>query len=768
MLSPTTYRLAAILFSGAIASGCATQATTPGPISGASEPSSPTSQGSPIATDPSQNAVVKGAMGFFGSIFSPKPTKLEKLLDAKQLNEADDYLGEEKEYFNDNRKEQLHLLQRLADGLNIIYAPQLSVAERSISKPAGSSAETWRQLSNSIATADKLLAEYRSRAIFGYTSFRSNRYRSLEQGLEGIHLSLKTNALPEFVKFYGTSEADFFDVYPEELSKVSFFSADAKLMADFVNSLSLPQIVQFNDRYAKFIPSDGQPNSDLNKLLSQRYIAESFKGLQTPHPLQKILEFAKEAADHGFTVKSIPGAQVGFVEIANNRQMTEGQIEFPALIAMDLPFVQKQASLDEIFANDAVANYDYLIVFDVALSKVERQITAKNDFTSRYVSGTRYDPNPDYTITRGRVFEAQAGLVRAQNERSPNLAATIVNSIAVAMWSNRLKEAQQDFSQTPATLRVDEYEPYKYSTSELKVTRALTAHYYVFDVAARRYVRGDFDVAENRSFKIGYKLHDKDPERGQILGALDEEKSIVEYERAPLKFEASKLVRDYLKRETETKSIETTTELRDAVLADKNATLAAFKSQQFGATAVNDSRFESVVVIHNPNGSIGAGFYIAPDLVMTNFHVIEGAQFLEMKLYNGLETFGKVVKTDVRLDLALVRVQTRGAPVELYADNNLELGATVEAIGHPKGLIFTITRGIVSGVRKKPSIFAVGGKEVMFVQTDAAINPGNSGGPLFLHGKVIGVNNNKLVAGSEGLGFAVHYSELRAFLKQTM
>ena len=174
-----------------------------------------------------------------------------------------------------------------------------------------------------------------------------------------------------------------------------------------------------------------------------------------------------------------------------------------------------------------------------------------------------------------------------------------------------------------------------------------------------------------------------------------------------------------------------------------------------------------MVVVNNPKGSLGTGFFVAPDLVLTNYHVIEGAQFIEMKMYNGLETFGKVVKTDVRLDLALIKVQTRGTPVNFFQGNILELGATVEAIGHPKGLTFTVTRGIVSAVRQRPSVYGVGGKDVLFVQTDAAINPGNSGGPLFLGDKFIGVNNNKLVAESEGLGFSIHYSEISAFLEES-
>lgn len=191
------------------------------------------------------------------------------------------------------------------------------------------------------------------------------------------------------------------------------------------------------------------------------------------------------------------------------------------------------------------------------------------------------------------------------------------------------------------------------------------------------------------------------------------------------------------------------------------------KSVTIHKVAVNDPRFDSVVVILNPKGALGTGFFVTPDLVMTNYHVVEGVKFVEMKLYNGTETFGKVVKSDVRLDLALVKVQTRGTPVKFFEGNTLDLGSTVEAIGHPKGLTLTITRGVVSAVRKKKSVFAVGGKDVMFVQTDAAINPGNSGGPLFLNEKVIAVNNNKLAGGSEGLGFSIHYSEVAEFMKES-
>ena len=144
-------------------------------------------------------------------------------------------------------------------------------------------------------------------------------------------------------------------------------------------------------------------------------------------------------------------------------------------------------------------------------------------------------------------------------------------------------------------------------------------------------------------------------------------------------------------------------------------------------------------------------------------------KYVEMKMYDGQETFGRVLGKDVRLDLALVKVQSRGKPVRFYTKNTIDPGSTVEAIGHPKRQEFSITRGIVSAIRKHFSISLPrgSGDEVLYIQTDAPINPGNSGGPLFFEDNVIGVNTwGKSKSISEGLNFSVHYSEVLNFLKE--
>ncbi len=706
---------------------------------------------------------VGNLFSFLGALFSPNPTNLTKLIDEKKLVEADAFLRSEKTYFSENKKEQLPLLKRLASELNVLYEPRFVDAEVNLSKVQQRLDGNWKELQEGINNAVFVVKEYRALEIFKDNEFQSPKLHSLEGSLGKLHTELLRGAVVAFRSFDHSSNLNFFSVYPQNLTNPTFLNDNADALQEFVSTLSPTQIAQIRTKYSEQISESGKFNS----LLLTRFLAASLPSSERSYSIGQLLDAIKAARAAKFDVKALPGAKIAFVEVTSKTLLKEGQIEFPTQIEMDLPFDSIKAEVDDIFDEAEKTGANYFIILDVATSKVDRRITAKNDIVSRFVSGTRSDPNPQYAIAQGKIFQAQSDLARAQGQYTQGIAAAILNAVAVGLSSSNLQKARESFSQTPPTISVDLHQSYKYSTSDVKVTRALTANYYVIDKAMNRYFKGIFDITENKAFSIAYNMHDTDPGRGQILGRFNKEEDMSRFEQSPMTLKASLLVEDYLKNQEQSRPLETIAKLREEMLADKNKALVAYKSEQFDAKPVNDPRFDSVVVILNPKGALGAGFFVTPDVVMTNYHVIEGAQFVEMKLYNGMETIGKVIKSDVRLDLALVKVQTRGNPLPFFEENTLALGATVEAIGHPKGLTFTITRGIVSAVRKKKSIYAVGGKEVMFVQTDAAINPGNSGGPLFLNNKVIGVNNNKLAAGSEGLGFAVHYSELRTFMKES-
>ncbi|HEX3702782.1 MAG TPA: trypsin-like peptidase domain-containing protein [Vicinamibacterales bacterium] len=157
------------------------------------------------------------------------------------------------------------------------------------------------------------------------------------------------------------------------------------------------------------------------------------------------------------------------------------------------------------------------------------------------------------------------------------------------------------------------------------------------------------------------------------------------------------------------------------------------------------------VVTIETDSATGTGFFVAPGLVLTNRHVVDGASSMRVRFSDGGTSPAFVSSTASEADLALVRVATPPSPqptLLLDRAKGVQVGEDVLAIGSPLGMLqSTVTRGIVSAVR------TVGG--VTYVQTDAAINHGNSGGPLIdKWGRVIGITTLKFTS-SESLGFAI-------------
>ena len=152
----------------------------------------------------------------------------------------------------------------------------------------------------------------------------------------------------------------------------------------------------------------------------------------------------------------------------------------------------------------------------------------------------------------------------------------------------------------------------------------------------------------------------------------------------------------------------------------------------------------------------GSGFIISADgLILTNHHVVDGADKITVRLTDNREFSGKVLGSDAKTDIAVVKIEAKDLPVLKMGDSDkLKVGEWVAAIGSPFGLDNTVTAGIVSAKsRKLPS-----DQYVPFIQTDVAVNPGNSGGPLFnMDGEVVGINSQifSTSGGFMGLSFAI-------------
>ena len=246
----------------------------------------------------------------------------------------------------------------------------------------------------------------------------------------------------------------------------------------------------------------------------------------------------------------------------------------------------------------------------------------------------------------------------------------------------------------------------------MDVAREATVHYHVIDRVDQKYHRGTFDLRQTQSFTVAYNVHDEDQDRQQHLSSSDTEQDVLKFEDEPVEVPLSSILEQIMFKESvTTKALPPREEIKTAILADKNKSLAKASAKTFTAKPQNDERFKSVVVVYTPDGGLGSGFYLREDIVLTNIHVIDGVNFVEMKLFDGQETFGKVVANDPRLDLALIKVQARSKPVAFFPSNEIPLGETVHAIGHPKGFEFSISQGVISSMREIESNHAIGGRK---------------------------------------------------------
>lgn len=186
----------------------------------------------------------------------------------------------------------------------------------------------------------------------------------------------------------------------------------------------------------------------------------------------------------------------------------------------------------------------------------------------------------------------------------------------------------------------------------------------------------------------------------------------------------------------------------------------------------------SIVAVQTSSG-LGSGFvFDGQGHVVTNFHVVDGADQVEVDFMSGYKAYGEIVGTDLDSDLAVIKVDAPAEelkPIALGNSDELKVGQSVVAIGNPFGLNGTMTLGIVSALGRTSDSAHTTADGTFFtagdlIQTDAAINPGNSGGPLInLNGEVVGVNReifsfNQTSTGqpaNSGIGLAISSNIVR-------
>ena len=189
--------------------------------------------------------------------------------------------------------------------------------------------------------------------------------------------------------------------------------------------------------------------------------------------------------------------------------------------------------------------------------------------------------------------------------------------------------------------------------------------------------------------------------------------------------------------------------------------------------SINVSTTTNVFGRTTESAASGSGFFITKDgYILTNYHVIEGANTVKVTTYDGTTYNAAVIGGDKDYDIAVIKVEGTGfQPVVIGKSGSVQIGETVAAVGNPLGeLTFSMSQGIVSCVNRAIN---VDGKPFNMIQVDCSINPGNSGGPLFnSYGEVIGIVSAKYSSYSnttvEGIGFAIPIDDVLAMVKDIM
>jgi len=192
--------------------------------------------------------------------------------------------------------------------------------------------------------------------------------------------------------------------------------------------------------------------------------------------------------------------------------------------------------------------------------------------------------------------------------------------------------------------------------------------------------------------------------------------------------------------------------------------LAPFFDDPFFRYFFGDTQEERRV----PVKGVGTGFVFRSDgYIITNNHVIEGAEEIKVTFNDGKQFNGKVVGRDPLTDIAVIRIEASELPtIPLGDSDTAKVGEFVIAIGNPYGLSHTVTTGVLSAKGRPISAGDSGREYENFLQTDAAINPGNSGGPLLnLQGEVIGINT-AILPYAQGIGFAIPINMAKSILEQ--
>lgn len=706
------------------------------------------------------------------NLFYTPADHIEELLEVGNVDGASAVYNEERSYFSENKDEKA--AEDLRATLFERIGPRVSrtLAEiDGVKWPTGRA--EWPRIKRAILKANEVKSEIFEHKILDGVRTDIPEYKTLIGKLGSLRNRVRRDASKEFQEYDIAGEPSFFEAFPVALEPPEFI---AQLGGAWERKLEALTSADLRGVFAAY--GSTLPDAAAAALATAHYAktAEENRKPDAP-PFFAMYEGVRLTRDAGLPLRRIPEDVVVY-HVHAPADARGDEREFAVALDVERPFSLYKNDLDQSLTNSVASRADYLVLVDVVSTTTNQTISSVTRNKSEYEYGTKTVPNPDYNMAQNQLNQAQVEHQQAIINKASvdnqycygygciaKALAQVAAAASVAERRDKVEQAMSALSNTPITIEEPTYENYHFNVANLTLTKEAVLNVFVVN-ESQKYFNREFVIREDMDFRVAYNVSDSDRNIYSIRSKYKSEEDVISYSEDDMAIAGYRLFYALQRAEDKRKGTFYAAEIMSAVREDRRTSVRLASVKRNESVPKADPRFSHVVVILTPDGSLGTGFYVERDLVLTNRHVVEGSRYAELKTFDGHETFGKVVASDAARDLALLKVQRPGEPVTFFDGGDLPLGGSVEAIGHPKGLVFSISRGIVSGVRRFPMPDAPATQRVRLIQTDTPINTGNSGGPLFLGDAVIGVNTlSKSKDESEGLGFAVHYSEVLQFLR---
>lgn len=720
-----------------------------------------------------------------------KPTTCMKVfVKAKDYESASNLYNENQELFLTTRekKRRAKQLQELSDNLNSSFAPQIDSLQESVgSMPFDALDPTgWLSVNSTLSAARSLLNDYD-----GHTVLKDNDYRlptadTLAARLNSEQQKIDGELYSAFLAYDHSVEVGFFDVYPTEsvdmkAREVNVRSAWPNIQP-MIQSLSETELLHVIDAWTSGKPElfGSTFGADIRSSIADLYYDKVIASIRVQE-IPKYEDFAKSVSAAN-AVSLLPSDKI-------KSRLLLVLLDAPGAIDVnfDLSNVSPFTVIRKLPDSAIVDSFDVMLLLGVTSKEFSERTVDTNTVRSRYQEGTKTSANPAYASAQSAYNSAvntynfaESNYARIAADYNACQAAHQICVVTAYNYGaaqrqlstarNNITTAQNRLRNTKTSVTKPVYKDYEFAVSSIEIEKKIGAVVAMITSTGSATV-APFGLVASQELNVAVGINPKDAgsakqyktandlkqeeSKGVTLQVLD---ALANLGGSNASNQRVTNVSQFLATITEPKL--PTQPVESLGVSQKALVVARSSHPAIGG----------VVVVHSPLGGVGSGFFIDEYTLLTNFHVVEDSDYVEIELFDGRSTTGQVFDFDIDRDLALVRISIKGQPLELFSGNTLPLGESVIAIGHPRGLYFTITKGIISAVREQKATTSLGlGTSFLFVQTDTAINPGNSGGPLLLDNKVIGINTQKLVdVQIEGIGFALHYTEIARYLAASM